>query len=111
HVMMMTDSHKLKLHASGINQIAAKVAEVESEEEEEEQSTTAADNAPQVDTGIDDVEAELLRQLEIVRRNKAAKAQAPVVETPVVEKPQAVQSQPVVEKQPVVDTQPVVAEQ
>ncbi|HFG1572386.1 TPA: DUF3150 domain-containing protein [Vibrio cholerae] len=111
HVMMMTDSHKLKLHASGINQIAAKVAEVESEQEEEEQATTAADNAPQVDTGIDDVEAELLRQLEIVRRNKAANAQTPVVKAPVVEKPQEVQSQPVVKQQPVVDTQPVVAEQ
>lgn len=111
HVMMMTDSHKLKLHASGINQIAAKVAEVESEQEEEEQATTAADNAPQVDTGIDDVEAELLRQLEIVRRNKAANAQTPVVKAPVVEKTQEVQSQPVVKQQPVVDTQPVVAEQ
>lgn len=108
HVMMMTDSHKLKLHASGINQIAAKVAEVESEQEEEEQSTTAAHNASQVDTGIDDVEAELLRQLQEIRRKKAENAQTPVVETPVVEKPQEVQSQPVVEEQPVVEPQPTV---
>ncbi|WP_024604584.1 MULTISPECIES: DUF3150 domain-containing protein [unclassified Pseudoalteromonas] len=66
HIMMMTDPHKLKLHASGVNQIAAKVAEVERTQLEQD-ALIAANQNPEV---LDE-EAQLLAQLEEIRRKKA----------------------------------------
>ncbi|EPR7484020.1 DUF3150 domain-containing protein [Vibrio alginolyticus] len=121
HVMLMTDPHRLKLHASGVNQIAQKVAEVEQAQEEEE----VADAAEQAVSDIDDEEAQLLAQLEAIRRKKATKAQQqaqaiqpqveakPIVEAqpepqsqveaPVIEEPVVVEQQPVTTDNPVVD--------
>lgn len=95
HVMMMTDPAKLKLHASGVNQIAAKVAEVEQEEIQQEET-------PTVD--IDDEESQLLAKLAEIRKLKSAKKESkPAVsqslDTP-VEMP--------VETQPTVDVQQAV---
>ena len=74
HVMMMTDSHKLTLHATGVNQIAAKIASeevvetveptVEVNVSETEIETSATDEC------VDDEEAELLKQLSMIRRKK-----------------------------------------
>lgn len=110
HVMMMTDTHKLKLHASGINQIAKKVAEVEKEQEavtEEQPVEQPSVAAQDIDTDIDDVEAELLRQLAKIRASKGnqqANAKQPAT------KPSVQQEQPVT--QPMVEdnivTEPVV---
>ena len=80
HVMMMTDSHKLQLHASGINQIAAKVASFdEPEVDEVVEPVVASFDEPEVDEVVepvvdevdeDDEEAQLLAQLEKIRRQK-----------------------------------------
>ena len=105
HVMMMTDAHKLKLHASGINQIAAKVAEVEQVEESVEQAETVADTATETPSELEVQEAELLKQLAAIRQQQTQQK----VEKPTVAVQQAV-TQPTVEAQPTVEI-PSVEEQ
>ncbi|MCZ4310975.1 DUF3150 domain-containing protein [Vibrio pomeroyi] len=92
HVMMMTDAHKLKLHASGINQIAAKVAEVEQVEENVEQAETVADTASETGSELEMQEAELLKQLAAIRQQQTEQT---------VEKPTVTVKQP--ETQPTVE--------
>lgn len=105
HVMLMTDPHKLKLHASGVNQIAQRVAEIGQAQEEEEVAI-----AKQALSDIDDEEAQLLAQLEAIRRKKAIQENTVVVETqPQVEEP-VIDEPVVVEQQPVTNNNPVVEE-
>ena len=71
HIMMMTDPHKLKLHASGVNQLAAKIAEVEQSQRED----VTINTAEHADINELDEEAQLLAQLEAIRRKKAEQKQ------------------------------------
>lgn len=84
HIMMMTDPKKLKLHAQGVNQIAAKVASViHAEEMPSDPKIVISDNSDTPDSGdmaIEDEEAVLLARLREIQANKSSNQSLPEVE-------------------------------